>query len=814
MINRKKLMCSIMLLMMSFFIMSGSMHLSAAERPMIKNITTDVNGSVIVEKIGPDETGVTTYRFEITPHPGYRIDEIIEYVSGIGIEKGAFSEINLIALEDGAGSTKILNLPNNSPIYSEERVKVSFTKIKQKAKLKLVPMEETTTFKDELRLKLVLEDENGKILNISKFGKVYLSFGNQHRSLGIFKKSEDNNRNGIDSNNIIRVKTDFFNGEGNFSLNSYYVDTKTGLTADGEKIDVRILKKAATMTLSDLIQTEGNVNPAKLVTVPYVAEAQVLYKSFQNGSELWTDKVPDRAGTYEVKAYIKDSPQFEDNEVFGTFVVKNSTEGIRRASSVKTSYDSNNFIEATINSDKSIGIKGTFSSCDTDTCRISIGNVNKTFQANKQINEVIDVRELAEGSYNLDITYYSTKTSEIYNNNTNELKLQSGFETVYCPKYSARYKVEVYGEEIYFSESKIFNENQKAYQEIMSKNPSSYLDKKIATTDKYIEIKNKAESITSGISSDYEKIRQIYMWISDNLYYDYDYYLKKIQSNHVPYEPISIFESQIAICSGYSRLANIMLQSIGIPTINVTGKAYEGNAFLYNDGKLYSENHEWNMAYSVDKGRWVIFDSTWNSMNRYENNQKIYKGLSYKYFDPTLEYFSYDHLFSTESNQSEIKPDFIDNCTIKIGEEISLIKNELAAKTIRTTISNDGIVDICSVNSNNGSGVVGEKEGKTTVKVTVIFDNGLYYSKKIIVNVINPNRDLVLIQKKSIMQKGDKFLFITNLSDILDVTWSSSNRKVALINEKTGLVKTVGKGTTIITAMIGEKVVTYKVKVK
>ncbi len=54
-----------------------------------------------------------------------------------------------------------------------------------------------------------------------------------------------------------------------------------------------------------------------------------------------------------------------------------------------------------------------------------------------------------------------------------------------------------------------------------------------------------------------------------------------------------------------------------------------------------SSNHAWNEAY-VD-GRWVMFDATWNSTNRYENGRKVDGEIRLTYFDLTMEALSNTH---------------------------------------------------------------------------------------------------------------------------------------------------------------------------
>ena len=63
-----------------------------------------------------------------------------------------------------------------------------------------------------------------------------------------------------------------------------------------------------------------------------------------------------------------------------------------------------------------------------------------------------------------------------------------------------------------------------------------------------------------------------------------------------------------------------------------------------------------------------------------EISLKNYYGVDYNYFDSTLEYFSYDHLFDNDAKNENTEPQFINSCVIKIGEVKSFIKNEVDIK--------------------------------------------------------------------------------------------------------------------------------------
>lgn len=86
-----------------------------------------------------------------------------------------------------------------------------------------------------------------------------------------------------------------------------------------------------------------------------------------------------------------------------------------------------------------------------------------------------------------------------------------------------------------------------------------------------------------------------------------------------------------------------MLRSAGIPSRLITGHALGVSASggYWKDVDHTKSNHAWNDAY-VDN-RWIIIDTTWNSGNKYENEIFKKDSIKYRYFDPSLEAYSYTH---------------------------------------------------------------------------------------------------------------------------------------------------------------------------
>lgn len=108
-----------------------------------------------------------------------------------------------------------------------------------------------------------------------------------------------------------------------------------------------------------------------------------------------------------------------------------------------------------------------------------------------------------------------------------------------------------------------------------------------------------ANEITSGIRDDYDKVKAIAAWVSENIAYDYEFYSNP---SLVAADPEEILDVGRTICDGYSLLTGALLNAVGIPVRYVGGR-------VYTNGSWNRYQHAWNEAYVDD--RWVIMDTTW-----------------------------------------------------------------------------------------------------------------------------------------------------------------------------------------------------------
>lgn len=248
---------------------------------------------------------------------------------------------------------------------------------------------------------------------------------------------------------------------------------------------------------------------------------------------------------------------------------------------------------------------------------------------------VYSMEGVAEGNYHVQLYYLtaseggkSSFTSYWYQRSGVELDYKNGEWNIVKPITFAQ------NQAIYRSHPSDEAAREEALEE------SYYID---CDSDEIVE---KAQMITQGIQSDYDKVLAVHDWVANNVWYDYDFLYGRTEDTN--YRATEVLHNKNTVCAGYANLTAALLRSIGIPT-----RISEGYALGITSTGSWTEeilsgqeiNHAWNESY-VD-GRWVIYDVTWDSANRYENesysNGEGLKGR--QYFDPTIQDFSATHLY-------------------------------------------------------------------------------------------------------------------------------------------------------------------------
>lgn len=125
-----------------------------------------------------------------------------------------------------------------------------------------------------------------------------------------------------------------------------------------------------------------------------------------------------------------------------------------------------------------------------------------------------------------------------------------------------------------------------------------------------MDIIKKAEDICKDLKTDRKKVEAIHKFVVDSLVYDYEK-IKKLNSTYVPDIEI-IMQDGKGICYDYAAVFAAMLRSQDIPTKLIKG---------YSD--YVKEYHAWNEVYLAGEKKWIVIDSTYDSVMK--SNKKTYK---------------------------------------------------------------------------------------------------------------------------------------------------------------------------------------------
>ncbi len=152
-----------------------------------------------------------------------------------------------------------------------------------------------------------------------------------------------------------------------------------------------------------------------------------------------------------------------------------------------------------------------------------------------------------------------------------------------------------------------------------------------------------SDLLTEREQSDYEKMHTLFKWVTENIYYDLDFYSGVTESTNL--SPEGVYLNRYAVCQGYANLLCALLQAQGIPCI--TTEVYGQFPIDGAGAETNTANHVVVEAYLEEEDRWVIMDPTWSSANRYSDGTFTAGYNLSRYFDITVEELSVCHKIIT-----------------------------------------------------------------------------------------------------------------------------------------------------------------------
>lgn len=158
--------------------------------------------------------------------------------------------------------------------------------------------------------------------------------------------------------------------------------------------------------------------------------------------------------------------------------------------------------------------------------------------------------------------------------------------------------------------------------ELYANIPYQYYDS-VNNLDEMIQA---AEEITSSCETDLEKVIAVKDWFGEQVSYDWS----DMENSR---DPDWVFQNLRATCTGYSKLFQIMITSLGVPCVLVDGYAASSDS-LGTEENYSTPNHMWTLVY-LDSS-WHNVDLAGNTQNQYfgensESNQSGNLGV-YRYF--------------------------------------------------------------------------------------------------------------------------------------------------------------------------------------
>lgn len=118
-----------------------------------------------------------------------------------------------------------------------------------------------------------------------------------------------------------------------------------------------------------------------------------------------------------------------------------------------------------------------------------------------------------------------------------------------------------------------------------------------------------ANILSSYATTEAEKARIIYTWITHNISYDVIALQNLFDRNIYPDVKVeTVLNTRSTICSGYANLYQQLAKYMGLKSIIVIGYAKGSDYAVGNDNQV---NHAWN-AVKIDDD-WYLIDTTWGS---------------------------------------------------------------------------------------------------------------------------------------------------------------------------------------------------------
>ena len=216
---------------------------------------------------------------------------------------------------------------------------------------------------------------------------------------------------------------------------------------------------------------------------------------------------------------------------------------------------------------------------------------------------------------------------------------------------AATYRVTKAGTDLYFDRPQSYYYADNGLQFISTR---VGMEEALSLTDykgaDYAAVQQTARDITKNCASDVEKMQAVHDWVADNIAYDYE---GMANGDEAIYNAGQTFSRRRGVCSGVSRLINVMLRTVKVPCVSIQGNLTSGgktNSFekANQDFSKRPEsflNHEWNAVYV--NGGWNYIDATSDMGSKWYgkgHSQNVTKRGMQTYYVQGLDAFALSHV--------------------------------------------------------------------------------------------------------------------------------------------------------------------------
>lgn len=154
------------------------------------------------------------------------------------------------------------------------------------------------------------------------------------------------------------------------------------------------------------------------------------------------------------------------------------------------------------------------------------------------------------------------------------------------------------------------------------------------------QLRRISDSVTEGLSGDYEKARAICAYVASRYYYDHDARENDVTTETYALE--NVLKTSRTVCTGFSNLTCALLQAQGIDAVAVKGGVSSGGV-TYEQLPDGVQNHEFAAFWYAAEERWVWIDACWNGSGNYRNGEYLPELPHEKYFDISDDALAQNH---------------------------------------------------------------------------------------------------------------------------------------------------------------------------